>query len=340
MPETNKKGKVGLYFKGELVLDHEYKQIWCVDHKVVTLKEDKFQIYNGAFELMHEDVYDDLISFKGDWTVFERDNKIVAVDGEYNVKTDFSALMNGHKAGVLLKKDNKFGMISSNGDLITDFIYERYDQITSLEDFGVFVLHKKGYKFFVNDKGEELLVLEDFWRMRTNNAFAYKKGEKWGVYCPDGTCNFPLSYLKNNYDIKTSESPVLAHLLNYYAVKKRAKGEDYWHYGLMSKDGELVVDFGPGYLSYSCISSNCKPEQYVFVKSEDNQCIMSDYQLKEMGRVVADEFIGQKGDNWIFLKNNRLIEYTKDSFKLAEQTMYQLGKFQIIENQEGFVGMF
>ena len=341
VPEVSKKGKVGLYYMGELVLKHNNDQILTKEHMAIVEKDGHFTIYGEEMKALHEGDYDELIGIDG-WMTFIKDGKIKVLSLDLQHTIELGELIGERRAVVIHTYKDTYGMINGKGEVTVPFEYDNYLSDPDLESNGLFHLKKDGVSHFVNEEG--IVVFKgtgSVWAMQTKNAYAFEEDGKYGIFSANGEYNIPLRKFKYVKDITASESPKFAYVHDYYVVMRRNKGG--WEFALINQQGEKHYGWTYDEMWYSCGKYSCNPDKYIFIRKEGDSCIIANHELTEQGRVKADGFVNMKISpfikNYIFVDDGKLVEFDKNSLQLAEQNYYKTGERQIIKTAEEKYGL-
>lgn len=249
--------------KGKLIINPKYKEIQSLDKKdykcgyIVKSEDDKSGLIDVSGKVILENKYEKIDNIYGNnYYVIEEEGKqkVINQTGETLNINDFNKIMQISNSGIVFEKDNKYGVVNFEGEIIIKPIYDYLEEINTNvykaklnEKNGIIDLdesQKLPYEYtnIYFDKNVQVYIAEneDFTSSIINSNFEIKitgiiseinkekKYIKVKVNDDYKYYNFNLEE-KNVYDILKDNT--------LYMSKNNGK------YGFIDKKGNVVVDY-------------------------------------------------------------------------------------------------
>ena len=261
-----KDGKYGIVDdEGKVILKTEYADITNLgkDNKsgyIVKNTEGKYGIVDFSGNIILDMKYDEIAKVYGnDYYVVKKSGKQILVkkDGTEILTTGFdeiTEILKNIDNGIIYKKDNKYGVMKTTGEVTIEASYEYLSEAKS----GVFIAKKDG-KYGVIDLQKDIKV-----ELKYNSIYYNEKAD---IYIAEDA-EFNNDIIDNTYtvkltgillDIDTEKGYIEIRQdeeHKYYNLKFEAKNEsDIFNshtlfiskkngkYGFVDKDGKVIVDY-------------------------------------------------------------------------------------------------
>lgn len=232
----------------------------------------------------------------GKWGFINKKNEII-IPFIYDTVENFSSFTNGL---AIVKKDAKVGLINKNGDIVVPFIYDNMDSTLS-PDLKIWGAKLNGKWGFIDRDGNEILpFIYDEVEGTEDETYLVKINGKQGTV--DGIRQIqttPCQYDEIEYYL-------------YFNDSKLAKVKNGDKYGLINKNGELIVP-----LIYSKIIEH---EKGFAVK--DNEC--------------NSGILNKKGEPIVPLKYSYINE-VQDNYFIATTHLGLFGEYGLYDFNENLI---
>ena len=225
--KSNKKALLDKY--GNLITSFKYDQIWNYSSSVQKIGEvyyipivlnNKWGILTSTGKELVSPLYDKKIK-RNLPTAVSRENlwTFINKDGKEIVPASFEEILYPENEIIGLKKNKKWGVVSSNGAFLSDHIYDnfysssksKYSYVTKNKKYNV--INSKG-KVFISEMDSIKIIFQD-----TQYGFTSYKDGKWGVIDSLGEKNIPFIFdelglmrFKNGFAKKGTKYGIISYL--------------------------------------------------------------------------------------------------------------------------------
>ena len=266
-------GKYGLIdLKGRKILDQEYDNIYSmvgIEKSIIVENQGNKGIVNsGLSKLIIEPKY----------------NKVEALTQNYS---------DGY---IVTNPEGKCGVISSDGKVILECIYDKIQNVTGND---MYVVSKDDNNILINKKSEEVLNVNNKTIISINNEnLIYVENNKYGVIniTNENIFNAEYDYIKFMFD-------------KYYIAKKDGK------YGVLSIGEQNKLDFLYNNITY------IENANIIEIEKENNKTdlLNNNFEVK-LSDIIVSEINIDKG----YLRARIGQEYKYYNFKIEEKTNFEV----------------
>lgn len=212
--------KYGLINKcNEVLIDFDYDQITRFYQSYIVKKDNLFGLFDHNGQMQIEPTYEEILYFKGDLVIAKLNNQYGILSQEGDVVIDFvydKIDTTGINNRIRVKKGNQYGVIDLNGNIIIDFLY---DDIETYSNKNINV--KKDNKWAVLDQDGQKLTEFLFTNISDNIVTIDSK---------KGYINDLGQYdLKYNWIWRLSDDYLLV-------------SNNYTTYGVINLNNEIIID--------------------------------------------------------------------------------------------------
>ena len=219
------------------------------------------------------------------------------------LESEPETLANFHEGLTAVKKNDKFGFVDRNGNLVIPFVYEKACDFHE----GLVAVKKDDKWGFINKNGEIVIPLEyDFVCDFHEGLAMVSKNNKWGFINKDGEIVIPLEY-NFAYEFAEGLAPV--------------KIKDKW--GFIDKTGKIIIpiEYKNVRNFYQGFSQVIKDDKMYYI-DKNNQKL----NFKIMINDVNDIFNIPNNSNVIETKTSYALDFQEDKII-----------FESIEEREKFI---
>lgn len=263
-----KDNKIGLIdFKGKLILEAEYDSVYAlegIEKNIIIEKDGKVGLVNTSMgEIIVEPIYDEITTLVKD----------------------------SYESGYIVKKDNKYGIISADSKIVFD---TTYDGIQNVVYDGYYVVVENNVKKLVNPiKTQEVILNYEQIKEINNGNIVVMNGNKYGVIDMEGN-----SIIALEYDDLTSIFE------NNYIAKKDGK------YGIISKENQVKINFDYTLMEY------IKTANFIEADTETYKTDIIDKSLKVVLQdIIISDLNLEKG----YMRIRKDNDYKYYNFNFQEQ---------------------
>ena len=250
-----KDGKYGIVDdEGKVILKTEYADITNLgkDNKsgyIVKNTEGKYGIVDFSGNIILDMKYDEIAKVYGnDYYVVKKSGKQILVkkDGTEILTTGFdeiTEILKNIDNGIIYKKDNKYGVMKTTGEVTIEASYEYLSEAKS----GVFIAKKDG-KYGVIDLQKDIKV-----ELKYNSIYYNEKAD---IYIAEDA-EFNNDIIDNTYTVKLTGILLDIDTEKGYIEIRQDEEHKYYNfkshtlfiskkkgkYGFVDKDGKVIVDY-------------------------------------------------------------------------------------------------
>lgn len=208
----------------KVILENKYEGIKnvCGSSTFVEVVGDANNIIDSKGTRVLENV-GDVSSINGSNIVVKKDDKfgIIGIDGSEKIPFQYDKLTYTFGDNYIGKKDSKYGVINTSNDVKVDFIYDSLAYVSSAD----FLKATK--------KGEETRILDRNFNVKITGTISEINTDRG--YIRVRTSGGEYKYYNFNFEEKPGKDILTGNTL--FLVKKNGK------YGYENKKGELIVDY-------------------------------------------------------------------------------------------------